>query len=260
MPYRRRPRLRGRKPRRRGGRLRYLGRKRYSGKVSWTNSMGSRWLGQLRMKRTSNVCNGSAVGFTVGGTLSISTNNLVVTTSGTPAAVQYGNFSFYACLSDMPSYSEFSALYDRYKIVGFKIRIVPYNTSSATGAAFASGVGQYGMLIHWVNDYDDNALPTASDAGIDSLRQYPSYRWTNLVQASGRGVSRYVKPRIAKAVYGGGAFTSYANDKFGWIDMVSTTVPGYGVKGIIETVSSGVVQNILLKVEVIYYVVLRDPR
>lgn len=130
-------------------------------------------------------------------------------------------------LSSLPNYTEFTALFDQYKITGAKIMIVPtinsINLPAVQTAATTANVGS-GYLV---TDYDD-ASPLASVA--DAL-QYENLRIFNL--ATDKVIKRYIVPHMAVAAYSG-AFTSYANKYPQWIDSNSPGVQHYGFKVIFD--------------------------
>jgi hypothetical protein len=115
-------------------------------------------------------------------------------------------------LQDLPGYTEFTNLFDQYKIDWVELRFIPVINTSNSALPCDS-------LIYSTVDFDDN---TATNAG--SIKEYelcevhsPTQEWK---------VS--LAPRVAIAAYAG-AFTSYANQA-SWIDVASTSVQHFGVK------------------------------
>lgn len=122
-------------------------------------------------------------------------------------------------LSDLPNSSEFTALYDQYKIMGVSYKLYPRFNSVDQNLS--------GGRIWTVLDYDDSNLP----ASINELCQYQNVKCTNTSQVH----SRYLKPAFNLT-------TGSANipQRRNWIDVASTAVPYRGIKGIIEPTSSSV--------------------
>lgn len=117
-------------------------------------------------------------------------------------------------LSDVDNYTEFTNLYDQYRIRRIDLQFIPFYTQSTPGAGACSGV------IYAAPDFDDISA-TASAA----LRQYPAcqvFGQTERIQVT-------VEPRLAVAAYSG-TFTSYANLRDQWIDCNSPSVQHYGFK------------------------------
>jgi len=110
-------------------------------------------------------------------------------------------------LSLLPTNTDFTALYDEYRIVQATSIWNPF------GGLFAPT---------WTAiDYDDSTNP----ASINALRQYE----TLMVSPSGHRFERTYTPKVAVAAYSG-AFTSFGNVQGMWIDSASTGVQYYGLK------------------------------
>ena len=162
-------------------------------------------------------------------------------------------------LSDIPSYLEFTALFDAYRINKVVLKITPFCTSSTTQST-AANLGQVSCLLHSVVDRDDATLPTASSTGINELREYPAMKTTNMYANGGRAIKIKYVPRIAMAAYSG-AFTSYARSKANqWLDCNSTTIQNYGIKGVFETIGNGTIQNMYFQIEAKYYLSFKEFR
>lgn len=145
----------------------------------------------------------------------------------------FGALSFK--LSDLPNYSEFTALYDEYRIKAVKIMFVPtmnVATANATSGTTA-GFVPVPALYTWI-DNDDNTAPTTITQG----QQYQSFKCHGLLD---RMRCRSVVPEVSTALYGsGGAFTSYGQVKNQWIDNNSPSVVHFGLKfGIINPANQG---------------------
>ncbi|QGF19385.1 capsid protein [Antarctic virus COCH21_111] len=215
----------------------------------------------MTMKRVLNATNAS--GFIVDGTVATKNTGCiayVLSTSGTP--ITYGTLTMVARLSDLPSYTEFTNLFDQYRINSVTIKMYSFSTASSTGAAVNPTLSQTSALVHSIIDYDDTIAPTGSDSGINDFRQFPSYRCRQMVNGTGKPLTYRFKPHLAASVYGTGAFTSYKNEKFGWIDSNSPGVDGYGFKAVVELPSLGAsyAYTFFTKVEVSYNLSFRNPR
>jgi hypothetical protein len=200
-----------------------------------------------RFNRTMNLSNavGTAVDAVV---LTKSGANLIVYSSAGALTLQYGVLTSYFQLSDLSSYQDFTGLFDQYRVDKITVRIFPYCTGATTGAAYSSGSGQTGVLLHDVVDYDDVIAPTGSDAGVQALREYQNYRCSNLL-LGGQPITRTFVPRIAVGAYSSGVFTGYKNDPFDWSDCASPNIQGFGYKAIMEVCSSGVALGLMVKAE-----------
>jgi len=115
---------------------------------------------------------------------------------------------FYCALSALAGYADWAACFDAYKIVQIRMYFQPNSTLVS------------GVPIQTAIDYDDYAAP-----GAGALEQYESFQTVPF----GQYFERTFNPRIAIAAYSG-AFTSFANQRAGWLDMASPNVQHYGIK------------------------------
>lgn len=167
-------------------------------------------------------------------------------------------------LKQVPDYAEFTGLFDRYQIAGIKIKIIPYLTAitsfdtSGAGAGNGGGVQSMPITVHSIIDHDDsNNIGGSTDAYVNQLRQYESYKVNNL---AGRPIKRFFKPRIAMAGYAG-TFTGYANFKNIWIDAASNDIQHYGLKLLMCCVPScnpTYDQKIPFEIEATFYIKCKD--
>lgn len=97
----------------------------------------------------------------------------------------FGTYNF--SLGDLPTYTEFTSLYDQYKINAVKLTFIPRQTmSNSTATAFnGDNTARFFSAI----DYDDGTPPTS----VDALREYQTARWSRLLRTHKRFI---YKPRI----------------------------------------------------------------
>jgi hypothetical protein len=127
------------------------------------------------------------------------------------------SWSYKFTLDSLPNYTEFTALFDQYRIDRITFQAIPMQNTYAIPAT-QKDVGQ----LYAVVDNDDVSSATVAD-----LSQYPNLKVVNFDER----LRLTFKPRFASAAYSG-AFTSYANTS-GWIDCGSPSVEHYGVKLVI---------------------------
>lgn len=117
-------------------------------------------------------------------------------------------------LSQLPNHTEFTQLYDQYKIKGVKVKLVPkYNSVDITSP------GSTQLLT--VIDYDDANAPTT----INDLLQYQNMKMTT----SNRIHGRYLVPRSNTEVSNSGLGVASA-PKRQWLDCGYPTVQHHGIK------------------------------
>lgn len=147
------------------------------------------------------------------------------------APANYGALSFK--LSDLPNYTEFTALYDEYRFKAAKVHFVPTLPVNmpVEASGTTSGTATVPALYTWI-DNDDNTAPTAITQG----QQFSSFKAHGLLNQMR---VRSVVPECSTALYSG-TFTSYGQVKNQWIDNNSPSVIHFGLKfGIINASNYG---------------------
>lgn len=148
------------------------------------------------------------------------------------AVPTFGNFAVQ--LANLPSFADFSSLFDQYRFTRIEYWI--YSKPGTTGTTN----NLLGSKICTVIDYDDSTNLTS----FAQAQEYQSCIMTTLSD----GHYRSLTPHVANAVYAGGVFTSFGNMTSPWIDIASSTVPHYGLKVAAE--ASQVATEIIAQVRV----------
>lgn len=134
------------------------------------------------------------------------TNNTVGTTNGN-----------YFQLADLPAYSEFTTLFDQYKIDKVEV----WFKSQQRGITLQA-LANHGC-IYFAVDYDDVTTPSSAAA----LQQYENC----VVIEPEEDMYIEFKPHIAVSAFTSSGFgTGYSNLKDQWIDIASPNVEHYGMK------------------------------
>lgn len=153
-------------------------------------------------------------------------------------------------LSNIPNYTDFTNLFDQYKIVGIKQKFI--YSSNSFNQATATYNNQMPMLLH-VLDFDDGTALTT----VNEYNQYDTCR----ISRTDKTFVRYFKPKVAQATYGSGVFTSYATPNSNpWIDGASINVEYYGNKfGMVYPTTGTLGESIgKLVCFTTYYIACRD--
>lgn len=135
-------------------------------------------------------------------------------------------FGYEFKLTDLPDYTEFTNLFDEYKIMRVKVYFLPNVYTQNTSIA---------NLVPWfliTVDKDDSSAPTS----FNSMLSYPGCKITSMQR------KQYVSfvPRVATAVYGGPVVTSYGSKSM-YLDCGSPGVPHYGLKiGVGNSTNAGI--------------------
>jgi len=120
-----------------------------------------------------------------------------------------GAFAFK--LSDLNNYTEYTSLFDQYRILQINIDF-----------EWILGANSGNSPLYIALDYDDNTVPTSAL----TLYEYD----TVSTHVPGATATRNINPHIAVALYGG-AFTAFGNSTGRhWVDAASPGVFYYGVK------------------------------
>lgn len=121
----------------------------------------------------------------------------------------------------LPNYTEFTALYDQYRIDYVECQFYfSNNTSSVNSPATTM------PIMYLAKDYDDSNIANYTD-----LQQYSTMKcWQlgNRTNSDGKFVI-YVKPNVDVALYQG-LTTGYSRGKSQFVDTSSPQVPHYGIK------------------------------
>lgn len=169
----------------------------------------------------------------------------------TVALVTPTEFQYTFRLSDLPGVSEFTALFDQYRIKGVRITFYPpVNVSfSSTGQA-PLPIGEFYTAI----DYDDGTVPT----GLDDLQQYQTLRRTYF----NRPHTRYLRPlAIQSGVYQTGVSTGFRSlPSSTWFDCGYPDVSYYGIKGAYAISQSNLQTAVLVRCTATYYLQFRKVR
>lgn len=149
------------------------------------------------------------------------------------------NFS----LNDVPNVSEFTTLYDVYKINAVKITFRPQMTDNVSLSSInnAAASNRFFTAI----DYNDSVSPTS----IDEIRQYQSCKVTGLLRTH----KRYFRPRImdSSSVYSPG-------NK--WLNTATTSTNYFGLKVAVEPTQSTIATSMTYSIECTYYLSFKNVK
>jgi hypothetical protein len=118
--------------------------------------------------------------------------------------------SAYISLGQFPNYTEYTAVFDQYRIDQVEVWLEPVGSQE-------NGTGVLTTAV----DLDDANLPTSATGIYD--------KQDALVANGSQGRYHRWLPHMATAVFSG-SFTSYGNEPAGWIDSASPNVQHYGFK------------------------------
>lgn len=167
--------------------------------------------------------------------------NVVASNSGAVS----NSYSFN--IASLPDITDFSNLFDQYKLNAIEVTFIPNITSNDMNP-----VSTYYEMpnVHSIIDRDDDAAPGA----LTNLMQYPSYRRTRGHQVH----KRYWKPALAQTIYKTGATTGTAQKGPMWLDLADTTIPHFGLKLYIDQTNAST--NIKYSMYVKYFLQFKGIR
>lgn len=160
-------------------------------------------------------------------------------------------------LNQTLEHADFATLFDRYKISGVKVTILPLGTYSGSASVQNQNITNF-PTIAIACDNDDASLP----GNWNTVAVKQGARITKLNKA----VSMYISsPKIAAAIYNG--ITTAYSQRTGYLDMAQTDVPHYGLKFWIRecplpnpAASSITGANSLFRVVTKFYLAMKDPQ
>lgn len=138
------------------------------------------------------------------------------------------NLSAEFSLNQLPGYSEFTNLYDQYKITKIVVKLIPMmnvnNVQPYDGTSAGLSLLNPG-LIGSVLDFDDAT-------NLANLTDYLQYQnWRSQPAISSRTHVRVFKPTVKGLdLNAGGSSVASSVGRSGWLDCAASAVPHYGVK------------------------------
>jgi len=138
--------------------------------------------------------------------------------AGPTPAPTLGGMNF--TLADVPAYTEFTALFDQYRIAWVRVEFFPCFDSSQA-ALFGAQAAQY-FPFYTAVDYDDSSAP----ASVDAICQYSNCQRHQL----GKKFTVFIRPRCLSMIYRSAVATDYALAPYGqWLDCGNASTPHYGL-------------------------------
>lgn len=172
---------------------------------------------------------------------------------GTPAGDTISNtwqvgLSAFSKLNSVSDYTDITSLFDRYKIVGVKYKVMfQCNTSS---------VSSQGVLPVLYSSFDGDDADVPATSQEVAVKGYVKSHVLN----ANKIFTLYMKPRIDKQLYQTPFSTGYSSEKACWIDCTSSDVPHYGMKFWLNNWLSDGANEMLLRIQPTYYLALKDTQ
>lgn len=166
------------------------------------------------------------------------------TITGNVAYAPYQSYSSIG-LNNVTNASEFSALYDQFRInyvkLQFWLRIDPGAQTAATASY---------PRLYWYRDLDSQIVATMSE-----MRERSNLKIA--VLNPNRPVTIWVKPNTLAAIYAGVGSTNYKPVFAQWLDMNVQSTTHYGIKFNIDDLTN---TNYKVDIETTYYFECKNTR
>lgn len=185
--------------------------------------------------------------------------------NGVQGTMNYWAFSYKFSLANIPNLTEFTNLFDEYRISKIKVRFTPYSTqveSVTQDSTATQAVGGLSPIMHYVIDHDDDNTPTANEAGIQTLQEYNTYRKVRMIGDNQKDIVLMINPKSPGAVETIAGLTIAGTTRYNaWLDLAQTSIPHYGLKGVFECLSPRDDQSsFVCRIETTYYMEFRGAR
>lgn len=163
------------------------------------------------------------------------------------AGITSQGFSFQ--LDEVPNYTEFTALYDQYKLSAVSISFIPMQTYTLNNTTAVAN--NFNVRYATVVDYDSSgAFGTFNDA-----REFTTVKITTITQQQ----TRYIKPRIKSANENDSSTIVASGNIRSWLNTSIGNIPHYGLRYVFEQFpNAGFVGQ--MKVEAVYYFAFRNVK
>jgi len=150
-------------------------------------------------------------------------------------------------LTDVPNYTEFTALYDQYKICGIKYTFM-FNKNTATLGTTAQDIP---FLYTVYDNNDSNGLGSQLEAV-----QYANFKANQITYKT----TRYLRPFITQPI--GSSPTQVRSIKSPWLSTQTDPVPHFGLKCALSTsqATTGLATIGSLQILVKYYSAFKTPK
>lgn len=176
--------------------------------------------------------------------------------AGTP---YYYAMSVHPALELLPNYTEYTALYDQYKVRGVSIKLTPMANTANTGTSATVAYGQTGLFVHSCIDYDGGAIPTTAGAAtIDWMKQYTNYKVKRMT--SNKSLRYYIVPKTRLDAE---ATTNVVLTKRPmWMDVTTTNIGARQLNLLFEVIPniSDATQYVVFRVDVVMYLSFKGQR
>lgn len=166
-------------------------------------------------------------------------------------------------LQDVPQFTDFTNVYDSYRIRGVKVNLIPVNnvstwtqtTGMTGGQTGLFNAGQFAIRSFSAFDPNNDGVGIVGLTGVQQVQEYQNSKWTPY----NRIHKRYVKPRITLTSPDGSNGINIVG-KQPWVQCADNgQTIHYGMPFVIDptAIPSG---TVMYKVEATYYMQFARPK
>lgn len=185
--------------------------------------------------------------------------NITDIVAGIAGAAANGSYVF--SLDQLPNFTEFTNLFDQYRINKVVLKLIPQFNQSTYNVGHPSSTIPSGLpagrnpRLFIANDYDDDTVP----ANADVLRQYANVKVYPVM--NNKTITHIITPATQMQAYETLASTGYVPKFKQWINCSDNNVPHYAVKWSLENTAAifndPALQCTFFKVEATFYVAFK---
>lgn len=169
---------------------------------------------------------------------------LISSITGTDVTPDFGTGLTFK-LSDLPSYTEMTNLFDRFTIKKVDYRwYIEQNPDNQTTKKWP--------IISWAHSFTTAGSPSA----LTDIQQYPSYRKVMLDESRPMTKMYSIRPASLGVAYVSGVSSSYKAQWGTFLDTADNGAPHYGLRIWVDNLQGGVTLNC----EATYHVQLRGVK
>lgn len=160
-------------------------------------------------------------------------------------------------LSDVPGYTDFTNMYDQYRLRAVKLNLLPIgNVSSSNTTGSPTGpAGNYAIRCFSAFDSNHDSIGITGATAVQQIQEYQNSKWTPY----NRIHKRYFKPKVVFATTAGGTAAANMAGKQPWLQCANPSANHYGLPVVIDD-SGWPAGSLLYKIEATYYMQFARPK
>lgn len=152
--------------------------------------------------------------------------------------------SLYFQLVDVAAHTDFTTLFDMYKIKAVKVTFTPQMTQNVSTTTFNNPYAS--ARFYSAIDYNDSTVISSAD----EIREYKSCKWTSILKPHVRYIKR---PQIQDR---GGTYSAGSP----WINCTAPTQAYYGLKIFLESTDATNTADLIFSTQIKFYLAFKNVK